>query len=265
MTIGRRDYETRRAARIERLRARAEKASKESEAAFAQSHSMSDMIPMGQPILVGHYSEKRHRRDIERINNGIRKGLALAEESRRLNRRAVAAETNLSISSDDPNAIDRLREKLSALEKRRENFRSLSKALRTTRDPKATLVAAGFSEQDAERFLVRMRGETKIPSYLLTNLGAEIRRVKGRIEQLEARAKAPEREPVTIGNIEVKEEDNRVMLAFPGKPDDTVRSTLKGYGFRWSPSSGAWQRMASPGAWSLAVRLASEIEGVSAQ
>jgi len=37
--------------------------------------------------------------------------------------------------------------------------------------------------------------------------------------------------------------ENRVMFTFPGKPDESTRSTLKQYGFKWSPSRGAWVRM----------------------
>jgi hypothetical protein len=38
------------------------------------------MIPMGQPILRGHHSERRHRRDLDRIDSRMRKSI---EESRK--------------------------------------------------------------------------------------------------------------------------------------------------------------------------------------
>ena len=34
----------------------------------------------------------------------------------------------------------------------------------------------------------------------------------------------------------------RIQIVFDGKPDEAIRSTLKGNGFRWAPSQGAWQR-----------------------
>ena len=36
--------------------------------------------------------------------------------------------------------------------------------------------------------------------------------------------------------------EDRLQIIFPGKPDVEVRAKLKGSGFRWSPTSGAWQR-----------------------
>ena len=39
-------------------------------------------IPLGQPILVGHHSEKRARKDAERIENGMRKAVKAWETSK---------------------------------------------------------------------------------------------------------------------------------------------------------------------------------------
>jgi len=47
----------------------------EAEAAHEAVHELADGIPMGQPILVGHHSEKRARKDAERIDNGMRKAI----------------------------------------------------------------------------------------------------------------------------------------------------------------------------------------------
>jgi hypothetical protein len=50
---------------------------------------------------------------------------------------------------------------------------------------------------------------------------------------------------VEIGDIVIREQDNRVQIVFPGKPSSEVRARLKAHGFRWAPSVGAWQRMVS--------------------
>lgn len=42
---------------------------------------IADGIPLGQPILVGHHSEKRARKDAERIQNGMRRAVQMWETS----------------------------------------------------------------------------------------------------------------------------------------------------------------------------------------
>jgi hypothetical protein len=43
-------------------------------------------------------------------------------------------------------------------------------------------------------------------------------------------------------SIETAPEDDRVRIYFDGKPDEATRSKLKGAGWKWAPSAGAWQR-----------------------
>ena len=50
-------------------------AESKSEAYFNKSHAITGNIPMGQPILVGHHSERRHRRDIEKSWSALGKGV----------------------------------------------------------------------------------------------------------------------------------------------------------------------------------------------
>ena len=51
-----------------------------SESCYKRASTIGAMIPMGQPILINHYSEKRHRKDIERIDSNMRKSI---EESKK--------------------------------------------------------------------------------------------------------------------------------------------------------------------------------------
>jgi protein-L-isoaspartate O-methyltransferase len=48
-------------------------------------------IPMGQPILVGHHSERHARKDAERIENGMRKAVKMWETSQYWKSRAAGA------------------------------------------------------------------------------------------------------------------------------------------------------------------------------
>lgn len=83
---------------IERAEDRAErfgeyKDKRASEAARAAEHvrQIADGIPLGQPILVGHHSERHARKDAERIESGMRKAVQLFDTAEYWKRRAAAA------------------------------------------------------------------------------------------------------------------------------------------------------------------------------
>lgn len=61
--------------RAEALDAKAERLAAEASAHSEASHAATAGIPFGQPILVGHHSERRHRRAIERSDNAMRKAV----------------------------------------------------------------------------------------------------------------------------------------------------------------------------------------------
>ena len=88
------------------------------------------------------------------------------------------------------------------------------------------------------------QGGSPFPGYALKNLGANIRRVRGRIEELQSKRAAPEAPPVEGEGYTILEDsqDNRVRIFFEEKPSEAVRSVLKQNGFRWARSVGAWQR-----------------------
>jgi hypothetical protein len=67
--------EERAEAKAERLAGYSANAGKRAEQADAAARQIFDMIPFGQPILVGHHSEGRARRDQERIENRTRKAV----------------------------------------------------------------------------------------------------------------------------------------------------------------------------------------------
>lgn len=244
------DYEQRRAERIERMRDRADAKRAESESRLGEAHRIGDMIPMGQPILVGHHSERRHRRDIERIDTNMRKGVEAAREADELERRASRAESSTAVSSDDPDAVEKLREKVAKLEAACEKMVAANKLVRR-KAPAAELAALlGCSEEKAAKlYEPDFCGRVGFAPFHLTNARSEIRRVKARIEELERRATTPAPEPIERDGVRVEESDNRVRIIFPARPDEATRTLLKSRGFRWSPTAGAWQRLASPGAW----------------
>lgn len=77
-----------RAERFEEYRDnRAQDAARAHEAVSA----IADGIPLGQPILVGHHSERHARRDAEKIENGMRRAVKMWETSKYWQSRAAGA------------------------------------------------------------------------------------------------------------------------------------------------------------------------------
>ncbi len=79
---GRADYEERKNRRIERYKELSIRASEKSKHyQNSNAHRILQMTP-GQPILMGHYSEKRHRNLIKKANNDMRKSIEYDEKSK---------------------------------------------------------------------------------------------------------------------------------------------------------------------------------------
>ena len=83
-------------------------AAAKADAAWSAEHGILDMIPMGQPILVGHHSERRHRRDLERAESLRRRGMAEAERSEYHADRAETAERFQARRESIPTTLRRI-------------------------------------------------------------------------------------------------------------------------------------------------------------
>lgn len=250
-------YEEKRQARIARLQRAAERKAGEATAAIEKANKMASVIPFGQPIHIGHHSEGRDRRYRARIDATYTKGFAAMNDARDAARKAEAAAESTAISSDDPAAVAKLQAELTVLETNQALMTAANKAIRAAKGDNekahAALVALGFAEARATQLLAgKTHWDIGFPSFKLTNNAANIRRIKGRIAELQAKpteASAPaphvNGEVVATWNVEA----NRVQVRFPGKPDDATRAKLRARGFLWAPSEGAWQRKATEGAW----------------
>lgn len=163
------------------------------------------------------------------------------------------------ISSDDPQAVEKLEAKLAALEKHQEMMKAANAAIRM-KDPAkgdAKLAELGYTPED----IAKLRepdfcGRIGYPAYALQNNNANIRRIRGRIAELKKRTEStPEGWEFDGGRVVVNTAENRLQVIFDGKPDADVRTELKGEGFRWAPSQGAWQRQLTDNAMRAARRL----------
>ena len=108
---------------------------------------------------------------------------------------------------------------------------------------KEGLLDMGFSSTQIEQLLLPdFCGRIGFPDYMITNNGANIRRLKERLTTIGKRQEQEYKETTTESGIKIEEDpdDNRLRIYFPSKPDESTRSFLKSHGFRWSPSIGAW-------------------------
>jgi len=203
---GRSDYEERRKRRIERYKELSLKAQERSSQYSNSNANRILQIAPGQPILVGHHSEKRHRKLIKKAQDDIRKSIEEDNKSNFYKERAENAENSKVIYSDDPQAIIKLKEKLERLE-----------------NEKASIKAREHS------------------TWELTNIGATIRETKKRIERLE-KLENIEFQEINFENGKVihNKEINRIQFLFDNIPDEDTRKILKSYGFRYEK---AWQRV----------------------
>ena len=62
-------YEEKRQARIDRLNEAADRAEKRASDTYNSARKMSEAIPFGQPIIVGHHSEQSDRNYRKRIDD----------------------------------------------------------------------------------------------------------------------------------------------------------------------------------------------------
>ena len=155
------------------------------------------------------------------------------------------------IKSSDSDAIPQLSEKLAKLEADRDKMKAVNAAWRKhLKGDDSALVALGYTAQQIGDLALKIAAAyswEKAPyvGWQLTNLGATIRSVKERINNLSAIKAQPEVEIESTNGSGIRYEDspqdNRVRLFFPGKPDEATRSKLKSNGFRWTPTLGCWQ------------------------
>lgn len=85
------EREERTADRSAALEAKATRLAATSTALQDESRELADMIPLGQPILVGHHSEGKHRNHIAKVQSKMDKAVATGKDARETARRAVSA------------------------------------------------------------------------------------------------------------------------------------------------------------------------------
>lgn len=180
----------------------------------------------------------------------------------------------LAVKSDDPEVLDFLRAKLAGLEEAHALMVSANAYYRKNKtlegfegipaDTMAWITRPGVylpGGRNGDGSPLAFYGKP-FPTYELTNSNANIKRVKQRIETLEAVKASKSIEEEHDGyTYRENAEAMRVQLRFDGKPDDETRALLKRNGFRWAPSQGVWQRQLNDNGKYAAHRVMEVLDG----
>ena len=233
-------YEEKQAARKARYEELAKKAEAESKGYANASFEMAHAIPLGQPV-----HGERDRRYRERIGAKMDKAVEASKKAEYYRNKAESVGRG-GISGLDPDAVIKLKSKLSELMKNQDLMKATNKALRLKDISKGNsmLVDLGYSDSAIEKLREPdSYGCIGFSRYMLSNNNANIHRIKNRISALEQAIKVEaESDEEKTGMYTFSIVDGRYAFSFDGKPDSNVRSILKKHGFRWSPTRAAWVR-----------------------
>ncbi len=239
-------------ARLEKRETWAESRDRDSAAGFAAAHRIADGIPMGQPILIGHHSEKHHRRDIARIDSGMRRGVESGKMADHHRSKAAGLADQLadSIFSDDPDAVEALEAKAAAIEAKCDAWVAENKAFR--KGPAAYAALLGITEEQEAARRARIMANPPwdrrpYAAYAITNARANARRCRQRIEAIRRQtaqlAKAEEAPAGVLVEYRHSHYDpagtgpRYVVVTFPDYPGRRTVDELKAAGFHWSRPS----------------------------
>ena len=154
--------------------------------------------------------------------------------------------SNNVIKSTDANAVEKLEKRIDTLKKLQAKMVAANKAIRLKNTEKgdALLKEQGFTPQQIKDLRTPdWCGRIGFTSYQLQNNNQNIRRLEGRIAEIKRTQEVDtDALEVTKDNYRFFVEDDRCQFEFDGKPEEDVRTLLKSYGFKWSPSRSTWVR-----------------------
>ena len=237
----------------ERLEARQEKRENwaigreaKAEAAFKTSTAATAGIPFGQPILVGHHSERRHRNVIKKAHAAMGRAVESHDMAAMHRSKAAGIQRTLdrSIFSDDENAIEEIEKRIADREAQRKQNNAVNKIIRRKPKNECTpekveeLAKIGIRETTTAKLFSPDYGRPGIPSYVNANLGGNISSDRKRLESIKARQEKTKAAEESENGISIIEKNGWCIVTFAEKPEYSVIKTLKAAGFRWS--QGSW-------------------------
>ena len=226
--------------KIERRREWAESAVSKASREYNTSQSLVANIPMGQPILVGHHSERRHRRTLDRSWDALGRSVLLTRKAEMHEAKADNLEVALghTIFSDDDNAAEAIESRIAEREAQREKMKKINTMYR--KGDAAGLAALGLDLEVLREKLKTAYSwcQQPHPAYELQNLGGRIQADKKRLEAIKMQAARKERAEAAGGVVIVRGAQGYAQVTFAEKPDYSIIRELKAADFRWS--GGSW-------------------------
>lgn len=237
--------------KLEKGRTWAVSADAKASQAFDRARAATEGIPFGQPILVGHHSEGRHRSALKRSDAAMGRMVENMDKAKHHEQCARGIETALdrSIFSDDENAIEALEMRIAEREAEIERRKAINRAWIKGG---TAAVAAQFDDETARSCAAILSGcpQDRAP-YGTTNIRVNIRRDRERIKLIRVRADRSAKADAT-GGILIEGADY-VRVTFAEKPERSVINALKDAGFRWGGGSWHGKREALPASIGKAV------------
>ena len=235
--------------RVARRQEWAVSAERKSTQLFNHAHSLTENIPFGQPILVGHHSEGAHRRVLARSDSAMRNACERADMARNHESKAANLEALLdkAIFSDDSDALEAIQARIDANEAKREQMKKINALYRKA--DVAGLAALGVDYETLKAKLAAAGGywgsAPHLP-YEFSNLGGRIASDKKRLGYVKVQQDRAEKAEAAEGGFVIEGTGEYVRVTFAEKPSRDVLAALRAAGFRWGGGSWTGQRTALP-------------------
>lgn len=234
--------------RLERKRAKrqqwADSRTAEAERRLRTARTMADGIPFGQPILIGHHSEKRDRNYRGRIQSNFEKSFEASNMAAHHTSKAAGLEAQLdrSIYSDDSDAIEQLQARIAEREAERSKMALINKLYR--KKDAAGLAELGLNYDKLRTACLALptyRSQVPYEAYELSNLGGRIQADKKRLVAIQARQQLAAKAGQTETGVLIEHQPNWngwCRVTFAEKPEREILNALREAGFRWG--AGHW-------------------------
>ncbi|MBW4818720.1 DUF3560 domain-containing protein [Rhodococcus qingshengii] len=181
-------YRERRLARAARLEEWAEKRAAKAGDNFTTVRSLVKDVPFGQPILVGHHSERASLRHRDRVIGAMDRGVENSQKSEEMKSKArnIRSAVDRAIYDDDADAIDRLRKQIAKAESLRYEIKAYNLSVKAGHADESLL------GEDMRRNLHKLLGMPgmmgkggQLPSSLCSGLSSGISKNRKRLARLE--------------------------------------------------------------------------------